>query len=334
MPQPTNKFIIGCKNAVKAMNVRPKQRVLVIGDSEQTDFCERIQRFCVLAGAEAELYIPPSGSDVGPNSNEAGKIIELILKLKPHILFFASVTGRWAGRYQITNEYKEIVPKWRIASMPGITDAAVSKFLSLDPDKLNDKTFAMQNKLAGKRGKRIDITTTDGKTTYPLTAFIPKDRKHPILADAQKCTRDRPMINLPAGEAYFKPLRVSGELCLKKGSIVLFKNSHRVVNNSIKLSISGSKVIGVSPGPGDEETAGLMLNEISKRGKIEPGAVVCELSIGTHAAITLANSDNNYLLALKAHDTFHLEVSNINGFFFVITQGSLKIGRAVIIDSL
>ncbi|MFC1454550.1 hypothetical protein ACFLQI_00470 [Candidatus Undinarchaeota archaeon] len=335
-----SKFIKGCKNIVKSMDIEKGETVIIAGPPEFKDLLFPIRHFALQEKeVTVKYFISTEKKILTEGSDEFEALANIIRAKKPSTGIFAYNKDSWPDRAAVFKVALEANDKIKLALMPGLPFSAVSNFLTLDPKKLHDATLPIGEFVKKQEGKDVIMITTDGTRDYALKGTVPGN-KLGIHIDCQIPTKGGP-VNFPGGEVYFQPGEigdVNGEIFVPPGSVA---GEFGTVEEGLTFEVDENMAGEVKALSGKDKSVAKGLNDaLDAMGD----RVVCEFGIGTHPHITLENSGGNTLLIEKVSNTFHIgfgenkklgfgniSAKNGNHFDLVISSGKMNIGGQQII---
>ncbi len=294
-----SKFVAGAKRAVSAMKAKKGHVVLVIGDHPHKDFVHAMAHAAAKKSDSVLSHIVPPNALVSKGSDDLNDILSIVREYRPDIVMLAFHVKDWPGRFHIYEESKRVNTQRLFASMPGITYEAVKEILPHDPAAMQRSTRSLQRFIENNRGEEILIETMSKDNDYLLKGKVPSSDRLRIVADAQSAEPGG-FMNIPGGEAFFQPSRLSGGIFLPPRTVVADMGT---VRDGIEMLLHNGRMDKITPASFHDRD---LVRKILVRMKAMGCFRVSELGIGTHPHIDLDIAGKTTLLIEKVINTFHL----------------------------
>jgi leucyl aminopeptidase (aminopeptidase T) len=294
-----SKFVAGARNAINSLNAKKGHVVLVVGDHAHSDLVHAMAHAATKKTSSVLSHIVPKNTKVSKGSDDLNEILSIIRNYRPDIIMLAFHVKDWPGRFKLYEESKRVNPKRLFASMPGITYNAVKEILPADISLMQQKTRALQRFIENNRGEEILIETARKSINYLLKGKVPVSERLKIVADAQSAEPGG-FMNIPGGEAFFQPSRLSGGIFLPPKTVIA--DIGRVVDG-VEMLLRNGRLEKINPVTfRDRDIVRKMLVRMRGMNCFK----VSELGIGTHPKIDLDIAGKTTLLIERVVNTFHL----------------------------
>lgn len=330
------RFVHGSHGAIEAVHVKPKSKVMIIGDHHYGNFVHALSHSASRKTQHVYSHIVPKGNVVSDNSPDLKDILTIIKDHKPDVIMFAFKMVNWPARKKIYEVSNRANPKRFFASMPEITMDAVKEILPAETKVMEAETISLSKLLEQSRGKELLIKTISENKEYYLKALIPKGTRNPIHCDVPT---PGTVFNLPSGETFFSPKKMHGQIYFPSGSIV---GDMGIVKSGIHAKFENNELHGVEwTSLHDKHIVNHLLQRLDAMNSFK----CSELGIGTHPDITLKKAGVNPLLITKVVNTLNLgfgkpratKLGNVrdNNFLnIVVPKSFVQVGSRALIENL
>jgi aminopeptidase len=263
------KFKKGAKNAVKCMNIKEKDKVVVITDYEKEDIADAVIE--EIRSKKAEILKIIIEEEVGkrPVKNFPDKLKEKIKKFKPNVSYYiASAKKGEIGPFRLPLK-GFLLEKFncRHGHMVNIDEKIMMQGMSADYDKVYKINKHIHSIL--KKAKQIKVEAIG----TILTATF--DKKVKWVNWNGRIYKQGGWGNLPDGEVFTCPKKVDGKI---SAYLVgdYFSDKYRILKSPLILEIENSRITKI------ESKNKKLKDEFTKYTKSEKnGNRVGEFSIGT-----------------------------------------------------
>jgi len=263
------KFKKGAKNAVKCMNIKEKDKVVVITDYEKENIADAVIEEVLSKKAEVLKLIIEEEVGKRPIKNFPDKLKEKIKKYNPNVSFYiaSAKKGELSSFRSPMRKFLIIENKCRHGHMINIDEKIMMQGMSSDYDKIYKITNKIYNLV--KRAKRIEVKALDTN----LTATF--DNRVKWVCCNGRIYKQGIWGNLPEGEVNTCPKRIDGKIsAFLVGEY--FSDKYKVLKNPLIIEIKNSRITKI------ESKNRKLKNEFTKYIKSEKnGNRVGEFSIGT-----------------------------------------------------